>query len=125
MPSLLHNSYFCTFFHHLYILTNFLVIERHPYILTIFLAIKRDLPDLQKDLVHDEDGFLSEVRSAGGDEGEHVIRQVSGEVRGHETGQPIQSEAGIVEVRGRNVFSDHVGSQHYHVHSVVETLCGC
>ena len=40
--------------------------------------LRGSVSDLEEDLVHDNDGLLPEVGSAGGREGEDIVGQVSG-----------------------------------------------
>ena len=104
-------NYFTLNFAHLHA-----VALQEPCLRTVF--------HLEKDFVHDNDGLLPEVRSAGGREGEHVVGEVAGKIWCHETTQTAECQTGVVEIGRGDVLSDHVGCQHDDVQTFVEALGG-
>ena len=64
----------------------------------IYVIVHVHEAHLQKDFVHDKNCLLAQVGSAGGSEGQHIVGKISSQVRGHEAGQPVQRQAGIVDV---------------------------
>lgn len=47
-----------------------------------------------------------------------------GEVRGHEAGQAVECQAGVVLVVTGDVLPDHVSGQHHYIQTLVEGLGG-
>ena len=60
-------------------------------------------------------------------------KKLPSKVGSHEAGQSVESKAGVILVVTRDVLTDHVSGQHYHIQTLVErlgrsqvtyTLCG-
>ena len=80
------------------------------------------LANLEEHFVHDQDGLLAQVGATRGSEGQHIIGEVTGEVRGHEAGETVEGEAGVIDMGGGDVFPDQVSGEHDNVQPLVETL---